>query len=134
MEENVYASPNSDLTIDANNGKKLSLTQIYFSLEGRVNRKAYWLLLILPALIVGIVAAIIVFNFPDLAWIEPAFTILMIWPSIAVQVKRWHDRDKSGWWVLIGFIPIIGPIWALIENGFLSGDEGWNQYGDPQNF
>ena len=85
MEENLCASPNSNLTIDANNGKKLSLTQIYFSLEGRVNRKAYWLLLILPALIVGIVAAILVYNYPDLAWIEPDFTILMI--CLALQFK-----------------------------------------------
>ena len=69
MEENIYASPNSDVTIDTTNGKKLSLTQIYFSLEGRVNRKAYWLLLILPALIFGIVAAIIVFNLPEFSWI-----------------------------------------------------------------
>ena len=52
------------------------------------------------------------------------------WVSLAISVKRWHDRGKSGWWVLIGFIPIIGGLWALIETGFLGGDPGPNQYGD----
>ncbi|TGR16409.1 DUF805 domain-containing protein, partial [Mesorhizobium sp. M8A.F.Ca.ET.197.01.1.1] len=46
--------------------------------------------------------------------------------------KRWHDRNKSGWWTLIGLIPIIGGIWLLIELGILEGTRGANQYGpDP---
>ena len=57
--------------------------------------------------------------------------IPLMWVSLAIQVKRWHDRNKSGWWVLIGFIPLIGPIWALIENGFLAGDETENRFGKP---
>jgi uncharacterized membrane protein YhaH (DUF805 family) len=56
----------------------------------------------------------------------------MIWISLAVQIKRWHDRDKSGWWVLIGMIPCIGPIWAFVECGCLRGSFGPNGYGpDP---
>ncbi len=58
--------------------------------------------------------------------------LLIIWPALAISVKRWHDRDKSGWWVLIGLVPLIGGLWALIETGFLPGTEGDNQYGpDP---
>jgi uncharacterized membrane protein YhaH (DUF805 family) len=54
------------------------------------------------------------------------------WPSLAIYVKRWHDRGKSGWWVLIVFVPIIGYLWLLIECGFLAGDDGPNEYGpDP---
>ena len=34
--------------------------------------------------------------------------IAALWMKLAVLVKRWHDRDKSGWWVLITFIPVIG--------------------------
>ena len=49
-----------------------------------------------------------------------------------MQVKRWHDRGKSGWWVLIALIPLVGPIWAIIETGFLPGTSGPNEYGpDP---
>jgi uncharacterized membrane protein YhaH (DUF805 family) len=52
--------------------------------------------------------------------------------GIIVQIKRWHDRDKSGWWVLINFIPIVGGLWSLVECGFLKGTDGPNQFGpDP---
>ena len=55
-----------------------------------------------------------------------------IYPIIALYAKRWHDRGKSGWWTLIGLIPIIGGLWILIELGFLKGTYGSNQYGpDP---
>ena len=46
------------------------------------------------------------------------FALLTLILTIIVYVKRFHDRDKSGWWVLIGLIPIIGVIWLLIELGF----------------
>lgn len=69
---------------------------------------------------------------------EPAKALLMclLLPfmliGILVQIKRWHDRDKSGWWVLINFIPCLGGIWALIELGFLPGTAGPNRFGpDP---
>jgi uncharacterized membrane protein YhaH (DUF805 family) len=55
--------------------------------------------------------------------------LVLIWPSLAVQVKRWHDRDKSGWMVLINFIPIVGFLWTFIECGFLDGTPGPNKYG-----
>jgi uncharacterized membrane protein YhaH (DUF805 family) len=58
--------------------------------------------------------------------------VLMIWVSLATQVKRWHDRDKSGWWCLINLIPYIGGIWVLVECGCLRATEGANSYGpDP---
>ena len=52
--------------------------------------------------------------------------------SIAVSVRRLHDIDKTGWWILIGFIPIIGTIILLIF-AFLPGTAGDNKYGaDPK--
>ncbi|TWT96445.1 DUF805 domain-containing protein [Neorhodopirellula pilleata] len=52
--------------------------------------------------------------------------------GIIVQIKRWHDRDKSGWWVLINAIPILGGIWSFIECGCMKGTNGPNQFGpDP---
>ena len=56
--------------------------------------------------------------------------VVVTWVSLAVSVKRWHDRDKSGWMVLIGFIPIIGAIWTLVELGFIRGTVGPNRFGD----
>lgn len=70
-------------------------------------------------------------------WTSPSglfalFALLCIlWLNLSIDAKRWHDRDKSGWWMLIGLVPIIG-LWAIIEPGFLRGAEGPNQFGnDP---
>lgn len=58
--------------------------------------------------------------------------LALLYPSLAVGVKRWHDRDKSGWWMLILLIPLIGAIWYLIACGILKGTDGPNRYGpDP---
>ena len=58
-----------------------------------------------------------------------AYFVLAIWISLALQIKRWHDRDKSAVWVLISFIPFVGAIWVLIECGFMDGTMGPNKYG-----
>ncbi|MGB6766725.1 MAG: DUF805 domain-containing protein [Methyloceanibacter sp.] len=51
---------------------------------------------------------------------------LRLIPSILVDIKRWRDRDKSGWWMPILFVPIIGAIWL-----FLAGTPGPNRFGGP---
>ena len=58
------------------------------------------------------------------------FAIFLVWMGFCITVKRYHDRGKSGWWYLLQFIPIVGSIWAFIELGFCSGDDGDNDYGD----
>jgi uncharacterized membrane protein YhaH (DUF805 family) len=63
---------------------------------------------------------------------DAVVNLLLLWPAIAVAVKRWHDRDKPGWWVLIVLLPLIGGLWALIDNGCLRGTVGPNRFGpDP---
>ncbi len=58
--------------------------------------------------------------------------VVAFWISLAAGVKRFDDRNKSGWWVLIVFVPVIGGLWYLIECGFLKGTTGPNTYGpDP---
>ena len=61
------------------------------------------------------------------------FGFAMMWISLANNAKRFHDRGKSGFWQLVCFIPLIGPIWLLIELGILPGDAGSNSYGPPTN-
>ncbi len=51
------------------------------------------------------------------------------WSTYAVTARRWHDRDKSGWWSLIVFLPVIGVPWIFIECGFLPGTRGMNRFG-----
>jgi uncharacterized membrane protein YhaH (DUF805 family)/ABC-type dipeptide/oligopeptide/nickel transport system permease component len=113
----------------------LSLLQLYFSFDGRIGRQTFWLkgvllyslILLIVAFAVGLIAGLAESPGLFLLLILPVY-VLGFWPSLAVQVKRWHDRDRSGWWVLIGFIPVIGSIWTLIELGFLEGTAGANRF------
>ena len=55
--------------------------------------------------------------------------IALIYFHVCVQGKRWHDRGKSAWWVLIAFIPLVGAIWVIVECGCLAGSPEPNEYG-----
>ena len=60
------------------------------------------------------------------------FFLLFVFMSAVVQIKRWHDLNKSWIWILVNFIPVFGPLWTVIQCGFIRGTEGENQYGlDP---
>ncbi|MBI2512119.1 MAG: DUF805 domain-containing protein [Opitutae bacterium] len=52
--------------------------------------------------------------------------------SLAAQVKRWHDLDRSGWMVLVSLVPIVGFLVNLICLGFLRGTAGANRFGEPE--
>jgi uncharacterized membrane protein YhaH (DUF805 family) len=110
---------------------------LLFAFDGRINRGKFWLSLVaiwVIGIVVGGVFGYIVYLIsPTLAYLFWfVMYIAMIWIGLAVSIKRWHDRDKSGWWVLIGLVPLIGALWALIETGFLEGTSGDNEYGpDP---
>jgi len=104
--------------------------KLLFSFEGRINRQPYWMCF-LGIFVTNIIVAVISGIMGDtlaLIILIP-YGIALLWVSLAISVKRWHDRDKSGWWVLIGLIPVIGTIWVLVENGFLRGTEGQNRFG-----
>ena len=108
------------------------MKQILFSFEGRLSRQPFWLYGI-AALLVFVVIYALGFAMGRMGRIITLpVNLLYIWVAFAIQAKRWHDRDKSGWWVLIGFIPVIGAIWSFVEAGCLRGTEGGNRFGgDP---
>jgi uncharacterized membrane protein YhaH (DUF805 family) len=122
------------------------MTDLLFSFQGRANRAKWWLVA-LGILVVEVILFAAIFGGAAMsgdpeqiaAAIGPfagivifVFAVIATWISIAVAVKRYHDRNKSGWWVLIVFVPVIGGLWYLIECGFLSGTTGPNTYGpDP---
>jgi len=91
----------------------------YFSPKGRISRKQYWLRFMLPYIAIYVVLQVAA----DLAGqgtasniaislILALFSLVALWPSIAVLVKRIHDRDKSGWLVLALLIP--GLLFAIL--------------------
>ena len=105
-----------------------------FSFKGRISRKPYWIFNV-SIFLAGIVLGS--FTEPaneitELSKPQMMFVLWIFWPSLAIQAKRWHDRNKSALWLLIALIPIVGPIWAMIENGFFPGTRGPNRFGpDP---
>lgn len=134
MTTDVYETPRADLTKDSAEIVPLSLAQLLFSFQGRIRRKAYWLaslgIIIAYIALAGILQAVGLSE-SVLTLVLGVLYIPVVWISLAVQAKRWHDRNKSAWWILINFVPVIGSIWALIENGFLAGDESSNSFGAP---
>ena len=115
---------------------------LMWSFQGRIGRQQWWLAHVAQLIVLIVVGTIIaiafgLFNQTDQQSGPPLIAILLliliyipwIWSSLALNAKRWHDRDKSAWWMLIGLIPLIG-IWALIENGFLRGGDGPNRFGE----
>jgi len=109
-----------------------SLRTLLFGLHGRVSRRTWWLWAVAMPLGMALYLTVLL----RVAGIPPRATdtlvnLLLLWPMIAVSVKRWHDRGKSGWWVLVTLIPLAGWLWALAENGFRRGDRGVNRFGEP---
>lgn len=101
---------------------------LFLQFDGRINRAKWWLGVVILWVVEGILAGITRDNTTLLGLLGLVF----LWPALAVGIKRFHDRDKSGWWVLIALIPIIGFFWILIELGMLEGTKGPNQFGpDP---
>jgi uncharacterized membrane protein YhaH (DUF805 family) len=88
----------------------------YVNFSGRSARSEYWYF-VLFLFVVSIVASLIdlAMGFVDAgsAGIGPLsiiFTLATILPGLSVSVRRLHDNGRSGWWVLISFVPIIGVI------------------------
>ncbi len=110
---------------------------LFTSFEGRINRAKFWAgigVLIAVSIVASILDAILGLQISDSGFgiLGAIFAIGSIYFALALYAKRWHDRDKSGWWSLIGLVPIIGGLWMLIELGILEGNRGANRFGpDP---
>jgi uncharacterized membrane protein YhaH (DUF805 family) len=111
-----------------------SITEFLFSANGRISRSQYWLKWALPLFVVTIVLEIILFATLDPSVVSifiGIYSLLLIYPSIVIYIKRAHDRDRSGWFILLFLVPILN-FWPLIELWFLRGTIGPNKYGpDP---
>ena len=136
----------------------MSLTEQLFSFEGRLRRRDYWIssIILWIAVFAATVCILGVFGVfsGTAAALQPASSrtllpgsiiavllilaigLIALWPSLAIGVKRCHDRDKSGWWLLLWFvlmmIPLLGILawaWQMIELGFVDGTQGANRFG-----
>ena len=117
----------------------------YADFSGRSRRKEYWMFILLQVIVLlpllFILGAMGALDDGDGAASGPALIMLLVVslfflaifiPNLAVQVRRFHDQDKSGWFVLLGFIPYIGGLIVLVFM-CLDGTRGENRFGpDPK--
>ena len=105
----------------------------YFDFQGRSTRKEYWLFFLFWIMGYLVTRSIDVANNPELRTgpAGPLFVLLTIIPLYSVSIRRLHDIDRTGWWILISFIPLIGNI-VLIVFHCKSGTEGINRFGSSQ--
>ncbi len=114
----------------------MNIFALLFSFGGRIGRAQYWLGYFVQVALAALSWMCLLTGQRDeniLLLLVPIILLpVVLWMALAVMAKRYHDRDKSAWWILIAFIPIIGGIWQLIELGLLRGTDGSNGYGpDP---
>lgn len=108
-----------------------SPAHIFFDVQGRISRRTFWLYGVLAmAGLSLLVRALLAIAGVQNDTADGLTSLLLLWPAVAISAKRWHDRDRSGWWVLVALIPFIGWLWMLADNGFVRGTAGRNRYGD----
>lgn len=111
---------------------------LYFSVQGRISRSTWWLRFFLPGyagcmFMFLIVLVLGMAGLKDRVYFLFGVGYLIFgWLFVVGSIKRWHDHDKSGWWVLIVFIPVLGGLANILVAGFLTSAPGPNRFGpDP---
>lgn len=115
----------------------LKVLKNYVNFAGRARRREYWMFFLISLLIQ--LALLIMDNVTgtfnaQTGWglLSGLYSLAVLLPGIAVSVRRLHDRDRSGWWLLLAFIPLIGAI-VLIVWFAMEGNRSSNRFGeDPR--
>ena len=94
-----------------------SYMNFLFNPNGRVSRKDIWIKFFLVSALVNIVAGALdlAMGFVVVEWFGLAVSLFYFWPSIAVPVKRFHDRGMTGWWVLFGYIGMTAGLLIMLS-------------------
>ena len=85
----------------------------YATFTGRARRKEFWMF-VLCNLIIAVGIGILARIAPAFSLLSLLYSLAVLIPGLAVSVRRLHDIGKSGVWVLISFVPLIGGIWLII--------------------
>ncbi|MDR1613769.1 MAG: DUF805 domain-containing protein [Planctomycetota bacterium] len=102
----------------------------YAAFDGRARRKEYWMYVLFNA--IAAVAAMIIDNIIGFPFFYILYGLAVLVPSIAISVRRLHDIGKSGWWIIIALVPLVGVV-ILFVFSVMEGQKGQNQYGpDPK--
>jgi uncharacterized membrane protein YhaH (DUF805 family) len=103
------------------------LKHVYLLWNGRASRKTYWIFST-PIVALFLLVEFIFTNLNE--YIYYAILVLVIYTSLMINIKRAHDRNRTGFFSLLLLVPLVS-LWPLVEFGFLAGTDGTNKYGDP---
>ena len=120
----------------------MNLMRLVFSVHGRIGRAQFLYVNIALALVLFVLGTLASVFAPDQErepmQLSPFFVGLMIiwllsslsfiWIAFATSIKRLHDTDRSGWWILLGFLPVVGQIWFFVVLCFKQGTLGDNRF------
>ncbi len=109
----------------------LKVLRNYVGFGGRARRKEYWMFILINLIVaigIGVVEGVVGLADAGYGPVSLLYMLGVLLPSVAVAFRRLHDIEKSGWWVLINFIPLLG--WLVFLYFMVKdGDPGENQYG-----
>lgn len=124
----------------------MDFEHLLFSYRGRTRRSHWWA----AQIVLGVLLLIVRYGWKaiqaaltpkgdqiTIAMFGVAFLLLvglLLWMCLAVSVKRLHDRNWSGWLVLVTLIPIVGGLFSLICLGIMDGTRGPNNFGPSPKF
>jgi len=103
----------------------------YAVFSGRARRKEYWFFILWYVIIsigLAIIDSVAGLHIGKAGVLQTLYALALLIPSLAVAVRRLHDTGRTGWWLLIGLIPLIGAI-VLLVFMFTDSQPGENEYG-----
>ena len=111
----------------------LEVLKKYAVFSGRARRKEYWMFFLINLIILVVLSIIdnligTVTRQGGPGVLQGLYSLAVLIPTLAVTVRRLHDTGRTGWWILIGLIPVIGNIVLLIFL-VLDSEPGANEYG-----
>jgi uncharacterized membrane protein YhaH (DUF805 family) len=91
----------------------VKIVSVFFMVRGRITRSEWFARIVMAALFSA--------AFGELAdsvssqWGSGLFALLFLWSALALGAQRFHDIGRSGWALLIAVVPVLGPVWVLIQ-------------------
>lgn len=111
----------------------IKVIQNYVNFKGRARRTEYWMFALFNSIFM--LSAVMFDNLLDIVFYDAVYgpiyfiySLLVLLPSLAVAVRRLHDIGKSGWYLLLSLIPIVGQIWLIVLLA-QDGEPSLNLYG-----
>lgn len=104
----------------------------YAVFKGRARRKEYWMFVLfnlIVAFVIGLIETLIGIS----SILSTLYSLAVLLPGLSITVRRLHDTGRSGWWILIGLIPIVGSIILLVFM-CLDSDVNTNEHGANPKF